>query len=72
MPELENPERKQTDRDFIDSRRLSDTKEFGASARSFRAHSRPMASFPRGSATRRNRAQGLLPSRVRQRMDRVL
>ncbi len=45
----------ETDRsDFLDSRRLSDTKEFGSSARSFRAHGRPVASFPRGSATRRN------------------
>ena len=59
MPELQNPE--QTDRsDFIDSRRLPDTKGFGSSARSFRAHGRPVASVARGSATRRNRAQSLL------------
>ena len=72
MPETRES-RSETDRSgFSDSRRLPDTEGLGASARSFRAHYCAMASFPRRPAARRIRAQGLLPSRIRQRMDRIV
>ncbi len=59
MPELENPDRKQTEEVRAILAGYFDTEGIGASARSFRAHYCPKASFPRRSAARRNRPEGI-------------